>query len=894
IAGMTNVDFEGLGFNTGSLPPPFVISPNGNIVVTAVGPIDLSQSTITTTDDSFDLPQNASGASQIEGDLTVNSLAEALQVDDIFDGETITLGASNNRFEGPVSIRTDADTIAVETGTPAITQSESIAVRDIATFNAVGGEIALTEIDNQFGLVSFDSSTVNLIEADGTVLENSSATADFSLSSGGTITQLDSLQVDGNSRTESRQMDADIVLDDSNQLVGDITLITVGNGDVVLSNSLDNTRLAATTLDGDLTVNSGGAIEQSGPLRVTTGTTTLNAGSGGVSLDQANDFNQLVVTGIGDVTVEDINDINLGNSATFGDFQVTASGNIITQDISTSSGDIQLISSGGAIDTTGGILSTRLPFDRSGDVFIEAPSDMRLGDITASGFPSGSITLATDRELTLDSANVRSILLGPDPGGEISVTADMLNLLNGGRLRTSTNGDGDGSDLIINARELRVQGIDGRFTGLGTDTRLGSNGNGGDIRINENIEADLIEIVGIDPQDFNPDPEDPFSLLTAALLETGFTTATLGTGRSGDLTIANTSQLNIRNGAGITTASLAIDLPEEADALPEQDGRAGTLSIDVESAEFSGAAGLASATLGPGNAGRVNVNVDTVSLSNGATLSADAIESAELIQQLPDDDLDIESGLNEWLEAVQNNPPESIGLAGDIDVSATEQIVLNNRGRISTSSSANSGGNIFIDTGFLSLRRGDGVGGIFTQGGLLNGEGDGGRIAIIADSIIANQYENTDISAEAYLGTGGGIEIEVGFRSGIEFRNPPTPLSDITTFSELGESGTADVDDIGFDPTQGTQALPAEPQGPEVIEGCAVSANNQAAGFFDLGHGGKLPGPEDLVTADTIIAEWISLNILDTETSQSEQFSDNFQRTGIEPYLIANCGVDDE
>ncbi len=884
--GDTNVDFAALGFDQNALPPTLIALPDGDVVVTAVGPIELSQNTAITNNGPVNLLQNNPETTQIEGSLTVNSLAEALQVGEIFDGAAIQLADSDNRFEGPISVRTDADTIALETGTPAITQSESVSVRDTATFNAVGGDITLAETNNQFGLVSFDGNTVTLAEADDTVIADGTVTGDLSLSSGGIITQLGSLQVDGTSRIESRQADADIILNNSNRLVGDITLITVGNGDVVLSNSLDNTRLAETTLDGDLTVNSGGAIEQSGPLRVTAGTTTLNAGSDGVLLDQANDFNQLVVTGIGNVTVEDINDINLGNSATFGDFQVTAADNIITQDISTSSGDIQLISSSGEIDTTGGLLSTRLPFDRSGDVLIEAPGNVHLGDITASGFPSGSITLVTDSELTLDDANVRSILFGPDPGGEISVTADRLNLLNGGRLRTSTNGDGDGSDLIINARELRVQGIDGRITGLGTDTRLGSSGSGGDIRINENIEADLIEIVGIDPQDFNPDPEDPFSLLTAALLETGFTTATLGTGRSGDLTIANTSQLNIRNGAGITTASLAIELPENADALPEQDGRAGTLSIDVESAEFSGAAGLASATLGPSDAGRIDVNVDTVSLSNGATLSADAIESAELIQQLPDNDLDIESGLDEWLEAVQNNPPESIGLAGDINVSATEQIVLDNRGRISTSSSATSGGNIFIDTGFLSLRHGDGVGGIFTQGGLLDGEGDGGRIAIIADSIIANQYENTDISAEAYLGTGGGIEIEVGFRSGIEFRNPPTPRSDITTFSELGDSGIADVNDIGFDPTQGLQALPEEPQGPEAIEGCAVSANNQAAGFFDLGRGGKLPGPEDFVTADTIIAEWIPLELADANEAKVPE-------TNRQPYLIANCGVED-
>ena len=131
-----------------------------------------------------------------------------------------------------------------------------------------------------------------------------------------------------------------------------------------------------------------------------------------------------------------------------------------------------------------------------------------------------------------------------------------------------------------------------------------------------------------------------------------------------------------------------------------------------------------------------------------------------------------------------------------------------------------------------------------------------------------------------------GVSIEVGFIQGIEFRDALTPLSDITTFSAQGDSGTVDIEVTAIDPTQGIDALPEEPQRPEVIVGCAVSSNDAVAQLFDLGHGGKLPGPEDLMTIDSIIVEWIPLEL----NSPNEN---TISPTKVRPYLVANCGVDD-
>ncbi|MGF1523322.1 MAG: filamentous hemagglutinin N-terminal domain-containing protein [Leptolyngbyaceae cyanobacterium] len=514
-----------------------------------------------------------------------------------------------------------------------------------------------------------------------------------------------------------------------------------------------------------------------------------------------------------------------------------------------------------------GVISSEGALEIDGDLTFIA-NNVELVD--ASLHSSGAITLIAGNELILNNADVQSINWGATPGGDVSATTSELSLINGGRIRTTAAGSGPGGNLTITARQFRVQGIEDRMSGLTTDTLLNSSGDGGDIVVN----AGAINILGTDPQAFTPDPENSSSVLATGLSETGFTTTTLGTGNAGNLTIT-TAELSTRHRAGIATATLG---------LSENAGNGGTLRVNANTVEFQGLAGLSSTNLGSGDSGDVVVDVDTLSLMDGATLTADAIAAEKLIQQLPQTALGEDSNLNSWLEIAQNSVSlTDLGHAGNISISSAGDVLLDNQSRISTNSFTGDEGNISITTAsVLLLRRGNGIGGIFTNSSIPDFTGKGGRISISAEVIHALPLENTDISAIAYLGLGNGTYIEAGDIIGLAFRNQLTPLSDITIGSEI-------------EILQLLEGLPNEPQEPELlIEGCTVTNNNQAAGFFDLGRGGKLPGPEDFVTADTIIAEWISLNILDTETSQSEPFSDDFQRTGIEPYLVANCGVDDE
>ncbi|MGF1523323.1 MAG: beta strand repeat-containing protein [Leptolyngbyaceae cyanobacterium] len=855
---------------------------SGNIFITDVGPVNVT-----------DILSDNLGSNNLTGNLTVNSLREGLRFEgEAFNDETAINLSGNNQLSGPISIQTNAPTVVDVSGTPNITQSDSLAVGGTATFNAETGIVNLPEVTNQFGTVAFSGADVTIQEQDTSRLGNSDVTGSLNFTSGGAITQQGDIRVvgaDSTAQFTSLEPDASITLDGANQIAGSVSFNTSGNGDVTLVNTVSETQLGTSQISGNFTVDSGAGISQTGPLSIA-GQTTLNAGGNDIDLSSTNDFRSVAITGANAVTLADINDINLENSQSFGDFTVTAQGLVDTQDIAIANGSIQLISEAGAVDTTDGTLRARFVSGQGGNVDIRANGNLTSGEIFVNGFPSGSISLTSETgTLLLDGFDIRSNTLGSGTGGGVTLNGDTVRIINGGRVTSSAVNNGTGGTVTVNAREFLIEGIDNpdgdtnsaSITGIGTDTFRGSAGIGGDQIINA---TELIQISGTQPGEFTPNLIDQTAVIDASLIRTGLTASSLGSGEAGDLSL-NTPRLIIQDGAGVATAALGTEV---------QAGAGGDMDVMANAIELRGLAGLATATLGAGAAGDIRIRgrgstaedpvpASQVFLYDGAAITADAIpEATEEIAEL--------FGLEQ-----PSNTDDLQARAGNIDITAND-VLLDNRSRITTSSTAGDGGTITLsDVGALTLQQGQGIGGIFTDGGAGDDVGRGGGINIEATGIFAIDQENSDISARAFIGRGGGIEIEVQSPPiGIRFRPGLTPFSDITAGSDQGPSGTVDIEALGLDPTQGLQALPEEPQGPEAIEGCAVSANNQAAGFFDLGRGGKLPGPEDLVTADTIIAEWIPLELVNPATSQAEQTLRYLQHSKVTPYLIANCGIDDE
>jgi len=70
----------------------------------------------------------------------------------------------------------------------------------------------------------------------------------------------------------------------------------------------------------------------------------------------------------------------------------------------------------------------------------------------------------------------------------------------------------------------------------------------------------------------------------------------------------------------------------------------------------------------------------------------------------------------------------------------------------------------------------------------------------------ANPDENSDITANAFQGNGGNINISTNTIFGLKFRSQLTPLSDITASSQFGLSGQVTINRLDIDPSKGLLA----------------------------------------------------------------------------------------
>ncbi|MEX0272735.1 hypothetical protein AB3R30_26915, partial [Leptolyngbyaceae cyanobacterium UHCC 1019] len=99
---------------------------------------------------------------------------------------------------------------------------------------------------------------------------------------------------------------------------------------------------------------------------------------------------------------------------------------------------------------------------------------------------------------------------------------------------------------------------------------------------------------------------------------------------------------------------------------------------------------------------------------------------------------------------------------------------------------------------------------ISTSAGFAGAGGNGGNITINAPKgfIVGVKSENSDITANAFTGSGGRVNITAQGIYGLQFRPRLTEFSDITASSTFGVSGVVAINTLGVDPSRGLQQLP--------------------------------------------------------------------------------------
>ncbi|HLP87844.1 MAG TPA: filamentous hemagglutinin N-terminal domain-containing protein [Nostocaceae cyanobacterium] len=443
---------------------------------------------------------------------------------------------------------------------------------------------------------------------------------------------------------------------------------------------------------------------------------------------------------------------------------------------------------------------------------------------------SKDITINAVKQLIIrDGGQVGTFTRNRGKGGDINITSgDSVNIIGNRDPRwinifASANNQGLAGDITIQTKKLHIQQggkilADASFTG-----------NVGNIIINTN---DLVEIEGITTPE-----ETQVSSISAS---------NFSVGNPGSINI-NTGKLIVRNQGIISVRDLSpVVKTDNAQKL-------GALNVNARSVLLDNNGGLTAETT-VNNGGNIALQIqDSLLMKGGSTISATA-------------------GGN--------------GDGGNISINSPK-IFLQNGSRVSAEANSGDGGNISLGIQDLLLMQGGSQ--ITTSA---NGDGNGGNITINAPNgfIVATPLGNNDITANANLGSGGKITINAQRILGLvprtraelaellntENPNPQgLPTSDITAISQQNPSlnGIVQINTPDVDPSKGLTELDEETvdTSQQIDRGCGVSGRSARGSFSVVGKGGFAANPNEVLSNDGTLTNWISLEENNQNSASSVQ-----------------------
>ncbi|MEM8676424.1 MAG: filamentous hemagglutinin N-terminal domain-containing protein [Cyanobacteria bacterium P01_G01_bin.67] len=456
---------------------------------------------------------------------------------------------------------------------------------------------------------------------------------------------------------------------------------------------------------------------------------------------------------------------------------------------------------------------------------------------------SGNVTIVTDTLSITNGASIETTSFGMGNAGNINIEASQSIQVDGAVLFNLTNRSeaslitseifeeavGQGGDITITTPVLDV-------TNGGTITAVSDgDGDAGSIDINatQSVAIDgVVAFENVDPNQVDPIRESEIAVFTAEN----------STGDGGTLTLT-TPSLSLTNNGRLIASTLS----------PEEGADAGDIILNVSDSLFidGEGSGILSDTSSDsiGQGGSIDINSPLILVQNDGTITVDS---------------------------------QGAGIGGDIFITS-DRLELLDRGSISAEAASNDGGNITLNLDSLLLLRNQSN--ISATAGTAGGFGDGGNITInMPDGFIASALtEDNNISANAFEGDGGNIEITALEIFGIEFQEQPTPFSDITASSEFGLQGTVTIERNDVDPSDDLVELPTDVVDATrlVARGCGAGSDNTAAalGEFSItGRGGLPPTPSQFNTQTSLLT-W---ETLDSETKiESGQLPE--QGNSLEP-----------
>ena len=428
------------------------------------------------------------------------------------------------------------------------------------------------------------------------------------------------------------------------------------------------------------------------------------------------------------------------------------SGNIeITTDTLTLSDNSDLVTSTFGRGDAGNIVidvAGRVELNNNSDIF----SDVGASSIerTAEG-NGGNITIRADTLALMNNSDLTASTFGVGNAGSIAIDAGSRVELNNnsdifsdvGALSTETRAVGSGGNIKISTDTLTLR------DNSDIDASTFGKGDAGDITISAlglvalNNNSDIFSDVG-----------DPF-------------TEAVAVGNGGNVAIT-AGTLTLTNNSDLTASTFG-----KGDAGNIMIEAAGLVALDNNSDIFSDVGALSAETVAIGRGGNITITAERLTLRDNSTLDASTFGR---------------------------------GSAGNINLTA-DNIQLANQALITTDTNQIDGGDITIRGADLLLLREGSL--ISATAGTREAGGDGGNINIAVNVVVAVPDENSDIRANAFSGRGGSIQIDAQSLLGLADRPQSDPsASEVTASSVLGRQGTIRITTLTLEPDSGLSELP--------------------------------------------------------------------------------------
>jgi filamentous hemagglutinin family protein len=396
---------------------------------------------------------------------------------------------------------------------------------------------------------------------------------------------------------------------------------------------------------------------------------------------------------------------------------------------------------------------------------ITVTDNARINSEGANG--TGNISISATESLTVsDGAKIRMVNES-GPGGLVEISAPTI-MMQQGVVQSETIGSGDAGSITIHADNLTLDGsfINGRT--------LAGLGRGGDVTIVvakglsitgrfNGTEADLARPAGIytdtgATSDFGTGAAGNI-LVTASEVQlsegANISSNTFGQGDAGNLTV-KANLINMQSGAQITSGSLQRAPFFEGEEVPVPTGHAGTITIQglsgpAESVVIQGQdSGLFTETRGTGLGGAITVNANAVTMTNGATISAESLGAADAGSI----NITATNGLSMQNSFITTQADGGAG-GGNIKITTSPQATVylqNSEINASVADGPGGGGNISIDPQYVILQN---------SNILARAEGQGGAITITTNLFLPDA--TSAVNADSGSGLNGTVTIQSPF-----------------------------------------------------------------------------------------------------------------------------------